>query len=168
MRSLSSNDILLVRIPPGSLPFRAQETYLSYTTSATYHQIHELGLSIWLNRECIEKYPPPKDVEQLYYHWIFRSCGNPSRVEVFLESFREAFPDPLRSSHPCLAVFSVSERPAPDLKKLLSLLNWHMLQPLREAEKGFEFLEIELRTKGRRNEDIGFERWLSSSSAINF
>ena len=43
-----------------------------------------------------------------------------------------------------------------------------MLQPLREAEKVFEFLEIELRTKGRRIEDIGFQRRLTRSSAIDF
>ena len=65
IRSLSSKGMLLVRIPPGSLPFRAQEACISYTTSAAYHQFHELGLFIWLNREYIEKYPPPKDVKQL-------------------------------------------------------------------------------------------------------
>lgn len=72
--TLSSKAIMLVRIPPESLPFIHQEGYFSYSTYPQYHGFQELGIFVCRNKEYLRKYPPSKDIELLYFHWVVRVC----------------------------------------------------------------------------------------------
>ena len=95
---LSSQGIMLVTIPPGSLSFRQQEGYFTSRSLKVYHGFQELGLFIWRNRPYMEKYPPPMDVELLYLHWVAVACRNPSKVNVDVEALQIAFPPSLRQT----------------------------------------------------------------------
>lgn len=101
--SLSAKGKLLVRIPPSSLPFQRQERFLK--TITYFHKFEDLGLFIWVNREYLVRYPPPLDVEMLYFHWISRACRQPSHVRMNLNAFKEAFPNSLRSEMSSLDLF---------------------------------------------------------------
>lgn len=105
--SLSSKGILLMRIPPGNLTLN-DRIGIQYEAFSSLHTFNEVGIFIWLNRSYLEKYPPPKDVEAMYLHWVSESCNYPLQVQLFKEAFLEAFPLQLRSDMCFLDFLSTS------------------------------------------------------------
>lgn len=99
LSKLCAKGILLVRIPPMSLPLHRQQDLLSLSHPFTIPNLEELGLFIWVNREYLEKTPPAHNVELLYFKWIYQVCKRPGQVQMYLSAFQEAFPDVLRSSN---------------------------------------------------------------------
>lgn len=96
--SISSKGVLLVRIPPFTLPFDCPHALHKPGSLIPQYHPQELGLFVWVNREYMVKYPPPKDFDLIYMHWIYRTCKEPSQVQLYVRAFEEAFPRSLRSS----------------------------------------------------------------------
>lgn len=52
----------------------------------------------WVNRDYLEKFPPPADIEACYVGCLQNLCRQPKLISVHLNSFSRADPDELRSS----------------------------------------------------------------------
>lgn len=96
--SVSSSGFMLMSFPAGALPFRSQHSLLSTrNTRPTAAPYLSVGLFIWVNRSYLQKYPPPRDVEEAYMNWATLSTGLPIGSRVHFSAFRTAFPFESRS-----------------------------------------------------------------------
>ena len=97
-QGVSSQGILVARIPAGCLSFKSQERFLNTYVSPRQHAFQTLGIVVWRNCEHFPKYPPPADVEMLYMHWIAHACLHPSTAKFLLPTLEGLYLFCMRSN----------------------------------------------------------------------
>lgn len=108
LSALSSEEILLVAIDAGALPFKNDIHLMSLeTTRPKAYSYRRLGIFIWRNRQYLLKHPAPEDIECVYMRRIFRALLDPFKAKVDFDAFRRPFPRELRYNESLSTLFDV-------------------------------------------------------------
>lgn len=105
LNSLTSEGFLLVSIPVGCFPFKNGRNLLSGDLKKKPNIKQSLRLFIWCNREYLQMFLPPLNVEDMYQVWIDSNLERPERVILHRDAFDRAFPFILRRSGKKLTSF---------------------------------------------------------------